>query len=131
MRRQAFDQINMIPFIDIMLVLLAIVLTTASFVQRGILPVDLPQTNTSSEAIAEEEPNIRIISLDKSGQWAIDDTLVDYETLLKQIATWPSEQQVKLNIDKSADFNYFVQVYQALQTQGLPSVGILVDSEAN
>lgn len=131
MRRQTFDQINMIPFIDIMLVLLAIVLTTASFVQRGILPVDLPQTTTTSESIAEEEPDIRIISLDTTGQWAIDDSLVSYDALLSQISTWKPDQQVKLNIDKSADFNYFVQIYQALQNQGLPSVGILVDSEAN
>jgi biopolymer transport protein ExbD len=38
-----FDQINMIPFIDIMLVLLAIVLTTASFISQGMIPLDLPK----------------------------------------------------------------------------------------
>ena len=37
-----FDQINMIPFIDIMLVLMAVVMTTASFVEIGLIDVNLP-----------------------------------------------------------------------------------------
>lgn len=53
MRRQAkFDDINVVPFIDIMLVLLVIVLTTASFIQTGLIKLDLP---TSSSKIEEKK----------------------------------------------------------------------------
>ena len=50
-----FDQINMIPFIDIMLVLLAIVLTTASFISQGLIPVDLPKAEQSEPAKGDEK----------------------------------------------------------------------------
>lgn len=51
-----FDQINMIPFIDIMLVLLAIVLTTATFVSQGLIEVNLPNAQQVSEAPGDKEP---------------------------------------------------------------------------
>ena len=44
-----FDQINVIPFIDVMLVLLAIVLTTATFVAQGTIPVNLPVSQSASK----------------------------------------------------------------------------------
>lgn len=44
-----FDSINVIPFIDIMLVLLVMVLTTATFIKQGIIPVDLPQAKASEQ----------------------------------------------------------------------------------
>ena len=43
-----FDQINMIPFIDVMLVLLAIVLTTATFVSKGLIDVDIPSAEQAT-----------------------------------------------------------------------------------
>ena len=42
-------QINVIPFIDIMLVLLAVVLTTATFVAQGVIPVSLPEATSADE----------------------------------------------------------------------------------
>lgn len=43
-----FDQINVIPFIDIMLVLFAIVLTTASFISQGVISVNPPTSSTAA-----------------------------------------------------------------------------------
>jgi Biopolymer transport protein len=43
MEEKEFDYINMIPFIDVMLVLLTIVLTTSTFVATGVIPVELPR----------------------------------------------------------------------------------------
>lgn len=50
-----FDTINVIPFIDIMLVLLAIVLTTASFIATGKLDIAVPQSS-STEALPPHPP---------------------------------------------------------------------------
>lgn len=49
-----FDQINVIPFIDIMLVLLVMVLTTATFIKQGIIPVDLPEAKKSGQRREEK-----------------------------------------------------------------------------
>ena len=51
MRERSFDSINVVPFIDIMLVLLTIVLATATFIQTGAIPVKLPETSASSQQI--------------------------------------------------------------------------------
>ncbi len=48
MREKSFDSINVVPFIDIMLVLLTIVLATATFIQTGAIPVKLPETSSST-----------------------------------------------------------------------------------
>ena len=46
-----FDSINVIPFIDIMLVLLVMVLTTATFIKQGVIPVNLPEPLFSNQYI--------------------------------------------------------------------------------
>lgn len=51
MREKSFDSINVVPFIDIMLVLLTIVLATATFIQTGAIPVKLPETSSSSQQV--------------------------------------------------------------------------------
>ncbi len=49
MRMKRIDTINVIPFIDIMLVLLVMVLTTATFIRTGLIPVDLPDDSPSKK----------------------------------------------------------------------------------
>ena len=49
MKIKKFDSINVVPFIDIILVLLVIVLTTASFVAKGLIPVDLSKSESASK----------------------------------------------------------------------------------
>ena len=51
LREKSFDSINVVPFIDIMLVLLTIVLATATFIQTGAIPLKLPETSASSQQI--------------------------------------------------------------------------------
>ena len=51
MREKSFDSINVVPFIDIMLVLLTIVLATATFIQTGAIPVSLPETSYSVQQV--------------------------------------------------------------------------------
>lgn len=52
--RKRFDEINVIPFIDIMLVLLVMVLTTATFVNQGIIPVELPEAKAAKKRIIKK-----------------------------------------------------------------------------
>ena len=60
MQLKKFDSINVVPFIDIMLVLLVIVLTTATFVAKGIIPVDLSEGKSSQKLTKNKELTITI-----------------------------------------------------------------------
>ncbi|OZG73160.1 biopolymer transporter [Hahella sp. CCB-MM4] len=117
-----FDQINVIPFIDIMLVLLAIVLTTATFVVQGRIPVTLPE---SQQVESPTKDNIEItltIASDESIYW--NDEAIDLESLnqrLKGIETQP----IKLLVDAETVFRRFVEVTDILKQQSFNDVSIL------
>jgi len=82
MKMKRIDSINVIPFIDIMLVLLVMVLTTATFIKTGLIPVDLPK---SSATASEHKPQEMKITIKKDGTlWVDEKTQVslDLKTLL-------------------------------------------------
>jgi biopolymer transport protein ExbD len=64
-----FESINVVPFIDIMLVLLVIVLTTATFVAKGVIPVDLPDSKTAQK---QDNKKSLTITIKKSGEILFD-----------------------------------------------------------
>ncbi|MFT7860087.1 MAG: biopolymer transporter ExbD [Sulfurimonas sp.] len=107
-----FEQINVIPFIDIMLVLLVMVLTTATFVKQGVIPVDLPQAQAQTKQDKPKELNIYI---DKKGKIFLEKeeiTLNTLETRLKKVA---KETSIILRSDKESRFQDFVSVMDLLK----------------
>lgn len=112
MQRKRFDQINVIPLIDILLVLLVMVVTTATFVKQGILPVDLPEAKSSDQKEDQKEIDIYVT---KSGEYHLDKSPISVEALEKRIATIPKEQTVVLRSDKDATFQNFVTVMDLLK----------------
>ena len=78
--RKRFDEINVIPFIDIMLVLLVMVLTTATFIKQGVIPVDLPTAKTSTKEDVKKEVTIYVNS---KGEMYFDKERVNIKTLEK------------------------------------------------
>ena len=64
MQLKRFDTINVVPFIDIMLVLLVIVLTTATFVSLGMIPVDLGEAKASNPMNVKKD---LVITITKEG----------------------------------------------------------------
>ncbi len=113
--RKKFDEINVIPFIDIMLVLLVMVLTTATFVKSGLIPVDLPE---AKKATKEKPKKELTISIKKDGTLYIDKTKVTKEQLLSRLKSIPKEQVVVLRSDKEAKFQDFVTVMDTLKAIG-------------
>ena len=63
MEEKEFDYINVIPLVDVMLVLLTIVLTTSSFIASGMIPVELPKASKSQEEIMKTQT----IEIDRLG----------------------------------------------------------------
>lgn len=111
--RKRFDTINVIPFIDIMLVLLVMVLTTATFVKQSIIPVDLPDDAKSAQNTKKLKE--LYISVDNAGAYYIGKERVSASELEKRLSTVPNEQVVVLRSDKEARFQDFVTVMDILK----------------
>jgi biopolymer transport protein ExbD len=124
MRR--FDQINVIPFIDIMLVLLAIVLTTATFIAQGQIKVSLPEAK--SAAPADGKPAI-VITLNAVGDIFVDDQAATLDTLNTRLDTLKKDQAIVFRVDKKTAFGQFVAVIDALKSRGLDHLTIRTTSE--
>lgn len=123
-----FDQINMIPFIDIMLVLLAIVLTTATFVSQGLIEVNLPTAEQVSEPPEDEEP--LEIAIDAHNQLFLAGEAMTIEQLGEKLATQATPATlIVLRIDKAAVFEHFVKLIDLLKAKELNNLSIQAQQE--
>ena len=111
--RRRFDQINVIPLIDILLVLLVMVITTATFIKQGILPVDLPEAKHADKK--EQKKKEIDIYITKEGSYHLDKEPITLDTLQKRLSTIPKETTVVLRSDKESTFEHFVAVMDILK----------------
>jgi biopolymer transport protein ExbD len=122
MRRERFDKMNVVPFIDIVLVLLVIVLATASFVQNKSIKIDLPAASSKK---AEEKKSI-VVSIDKEGNYFYDKTPLDFEALKEKLQSLdPKKDVVSLHTDKLTPFDYFVKVIDVMKAKGFENISIV------
>ena len=117
-----FDQINVIPFIDIMLVLLAIVLTTATFVVQGRIPVTLPESQQVSTEPTDQIEITLTITADEKLYW--NDELISVDDLTPRLGGM-EPQPLKLLVDANVLFHRFVEVTDILKQQSFNDVAIL------
>ena len=110
-----FDSINVIPFIDIMLVLLVMVLTTSTFIKQGIIPVDLPQAKAAKKEDIKKEITIYV---NAKGEMFFDKEKVDLNTLESKLSSTSKEQTIILRSDKESKFQDFVSVMDILKRLG-------------
>lgn len=111
MKRRRFDQINVVPFIDVMLVLLAIVLTTASFIQFQVLDVALPKTE--HQASAQNDDKATALAIDAQGEWQWQTEPMTKQALVETLTQTPP-QRIALEVDEQAPFDSFVQLMDTL-----------------
>ncbi len=110
--RKRFDEINVIPFIDIMLVLLVMVLTTATFVNQGIIPIELPEAKASKKEDTKQEVTVYV---NAKGEMFFEKERVDLKALETKLAALSKEQTVVLRSDKESRFQDFVSVMDILK----------------
>jgi len=118
---QRFDSINVIPFVDILLVLLAMVLTTASFVNNGQLDLTLPSARAEPTA---HEQQTTTIAIDRQGQHFLDGERVDKIVLQHRLGKLEPTAHVLLQIDETLKFSSFVSLIDLLKTLHLEQVSI-------
>ncbi|TNF95153.1 MAG: TonB system transport protein ExbD [Gammaproteobacteria bacterium] len=117
-----FDQINVIPFIDIMLVMLAIVLTTATFIAQGTIPVVLPEAE-HAESISDEV-KFEIVVDDQGTIYHANEQLALSE-LDERLSEIDTKTQILLRVDSGSRFETFVSIVDKLKGYGLRNVSIL------
>ena len=116
------DTINVIPFIDIMLVLLAILLTTATFIVDGRLDIRLPESASQATPTIEERIELAI---DQDGMVFLDAAPTTSMALEKHLAALAPETLVVLRVDADARFAGFIAVVDLLQARGMDKLRIL------
>ncbi|MCI6217143.1 MAG: TonB system transport protein ExbD [Helicobacter sp.] len=121
MRLPKKDGLNVIPLIDVMLVLLAIVLSVSTFIAQGQIKVELPSSNQSS---APTDSPVVTLSINENGEIFFENEAVSIEILKTKIFALTPKTLLKLEIDKNARFDIFVQIADILKEKGHENVSI-------
>jgi len=126
MQIKKFDSINVVPFIDIMLVLLVIVLTTATFVAKGLIPVDLPNSKTATK---EDNKKNLTITIKQNGDILFDKTAVLLQNVEAQLCNYETTMPIYINCDKDAKFDFFIVVLDTLKEKNFTNLGIITKKD--
>jgi len=126
-RAQPMAEINVTPFVDVMLVLLIIFMVAAPLMTVGV-PVELPKTAAGALPGDQEEP--LSVTLTLSGEVQIMTTTVSREELvpkLRAIAAERSSDRVFLRADGGLPYEQVMKVMGALNAGGFSNVGLVTD----
>ena len=121
------SQMNVIPFIDVMLVLLAVVLTTATFVAQGKIPVALP---SASQAESLQDLRSLELTIDASGKIFWAEQPLSLAQLEQRLLDVGPEDRLRLRVDEATPFRYFVAVVDLLKARGLENLSIVTKQGA-
>jgi len=124
--RRALSQINVTPFVDVMLVLLIIFMVTAPMMDQGV-EVNLPEVAEAPTLEAANEP--LILTVDKKGAISIGSSRVDNADklvpVLQQILSTRKEKEVFLQADRDVPYGKVVQVMAAVRKAGVSKMGMV------
>lgn len=128
-RAAAMSEINVTPFVDVMLVLLIIFMVAAPLLTVGV-PVELPDTAAAAMPTEDEEPLTITITVD--GLLLIQNTEVSEDEFLPKLTAIAAERtsdKVFLRADGAVPYERVAQVMGALNAGGFNSIGLVTDSE--
>jgi len=131
-KRRAVSEINVVPYIDVMLVLLIIFMITAPIVQQGV-KIELPKVSANSLPPEQQEPVILTIS--KTGEYYLNigDNLkkpVTDEVVMQRIAlVLKLKPQIPVLVrgDKDVDYGSVTTAMVLLQSAGVEKVGLMTE----
>ena len=127
-KRRLHSEINVVPYIDVMLVLLIIFMILSPLLIQGV-DVDLPQTDTTKMTI-ENEP--LVVSIDKSGEYFLNlgeellpMPLTELRSKVSLIFDANPEIEIVIKSDRSVPFEKVAQALASIQSVGVQNVGIV------
>ena len=133
-RRRQMSEINVVPYIDVMLVLLVIFMVTAPLLMEGV-QVDLPDVD--ARPVTEDSNEPFVVHVDDEGRYFLNDNQ-DPVTQLNEIRVTAAavlrnrpETQFLVRGDRNVVYDAVVQAMVLLQKAGVSSVGLVTDSSGS
>jgi len=124
--RRTLSQINVTPFVDVMLVLLIIFMVTAPMMEQG-FDVNLPEVENAPGIASKEEPVV--VTVDRRGRISIGQSRVNTTAklipLLKQVMKERKDKSVLLEADQAVAYGEVMQVMAAVKSAGISRVGMV------
>ena len=136
-RRKPMSDINVVPYIDVMLVLLVIFMVTAPMFNQGV-QVDLPQAPSEPIKDFMEQDEPFIVSVDQLGKIYVNKSsnperpmsLDEFRQFAPGMLAQESNRQAYVKGDQNVMYGRVVEVMVALQNAGVPSVGLISQPES-
>ncbi|VAW88195.1 Tol biopolymer transport system, TolR protein [hydrothermal vent metagenome] len=132
-KRRAMAEINIVPYLDVMLVLLVIFMITAPLLSQGV-EVDLPQASAEPLTADADEP--LVLTVDQQGLYYLnignEEEVVAAEVMMARVAAVlrrKPKTPVMVRGDRNASYGDVVKAMTRLQAAGAPSVGLITESD--
>ena len=125
--RRPMSEINVTPFVDVMLVLLIVFMVTAPLLTVGV-PVDLPQTRAKS--LGEDREPLAV-TIDNGGHIFLQNTPIESDDLVPKLLAISNNgynQRIFVRGDKAVDYGKVMQVMGLLNSAGFTRIGLVTDS---
>ena len=122
------SEINVTPFVDVMLVLLIIFMVTAPLMTQGI-ELDLPRVR--GETLIEDDEYPLVLEIDAEGRLYLNEhefTLSEIEAKLPAIYAQRSKKELFIRADGAVTWDYLAQVMAAARLAGIPKVGMVTET---
>ena len=127
-KNRPISDINVTPFVDVMLVLLVIFMVTAPLLTLGV-PIELPKTS-AKQMTDDVEP--LTITIDNKNNIYIQELKVDFEELtakLRAIGKDKFDKKIYINGDKNINYEILMRVMAKINSAGYTSIGLVTDIE--
>ena len=126
MKLKRFDSMNVVPFIDVMLVLLAMVLMVSTFINQNQMQIELPQGSSQQKLSKEEGSTINVTA---NNEIIVDKKTMNLEEAKAYLIALPLNTPIQFHSDKNSYFGIFVQLTDALKTHGHENIQIVTQNE--
>ena len=131
-RRRAMADMNVVPYIDVMLVLLVIFMVTAPMMQTGV-ELDLPNADTTP-LVNNSGSSAVIISVNDSGEYFVGDSEAlsreELSVLMVDELQSSKSKPVYIRADKEVAYGFLMQAMATAQQAGATNIGLMADPEA-
>ncbi|HIO90308.1 MAG TPA: TonB system transport protein ExbD [Campylobacterales bacterium] len=125
MRVKKFDNINIIPFVDVLLVLLAIILITSTLVDKKIIPLSLPSSSSQKELKKDDI----VITIKKNGELYFQKEIITLKKLDEKLLTLSNDSFIAINCDKDSRFENFVDILDMIKAKNFDNLSIITKDE--
>lgn len=120
MEEKEFDYINVIPLVDVMLVLLTIVLTTSTFIASGMINVSLPKASAEHKEVLKNQ----VISIDRDGTVYLNSSPITLNELKNKMLLLNKITPILVRADRDIRLQVFVDVLDIINNLGFRRVAI-------